>query len=71
MNATASVVELKPMPASAAAWCARLHADDLTDADRAAFEIWLGASPDNRAEYELCALTFGVARLLPPLPLGG
>lgn len=60
------VVELRPVPRSAEEWCARLQADDVTAADRAAFAAWLEASPDNQAEYELCALVSGLARGLAP-----
>lgn len=65
MSAVSSVVELKPLPITAEGWCARLHANDVSEAERAAFATWVAASTDNRAEYELCALTFGVARALP------
>jgi transmembrane sensor len=61
-----SVIELRPLPSTAEAWCARLHAHDVSDADRIAFQAWLSASADHRAEYELCALTFSVSRALPP-----
>ena len=40
-------------PAEAAArWLARLHADEVTDADRAAFEEWRTASPRHAAAFE-------------------
>lgn len=63
-----SIVQLRPMPASAEAWCARLNADDVSDAERVAFAAWLNAAPENRAEYELCRLTFAVARGLHVAP---
>lgn len=67
-----TVVEFKPgnnpAPTTAEGWCARLHADDVSAGDRTAFESWISASPENRAEYELCALTFGLARSLPDAP---
>lgn len=40
-------------PAEAAArWLARLHSDEVTDADRAAFEEWRAASPRHAAAFE-------------------
>jgi len=56
------------MPGTAEAWCARLNADDVTEDDRRNFASWLAASPDNRAEYELSALTFALARGLHQAP---
>ena len=46
-----------PMPsqevrAEAAAWVARLHADDRDAADEAAFRAWLAASPDHGIAFE-------------------
>jgi transmembrane sensor len=38
--------------AEAAAWVARLHADDRDAADEAAFRAWLGASPAHAAAFE-------------------
>lgn len=38
--------------AEAAAWLARLHADDRTAADEEAFRAWLAASPDHAAAFE-------------------
>jgi len=38
--------------AEAAAWLARLHADDRSPADEEAFRIWLSASPDNATAFE-------------------
>lgn len=64
------VVELRPTPRTAEEWCARLQADDVTAADRAALAAWLEASPDNQAEYELCALVTGLARGLAAGPAG-
>lgn len=56
------------MPATAEGWCARLHADDVSEADREAFDAWIRTAPENRAEYELCALTFAVANGLSQAP---
>ncbi len=67
-NATSTIVEFKSLPSTAEGWCARLHADDVTDLDRRAFESWLATSIDNRAEYELCTLTFALAHGLPAAP---
>ena len=38
--------------AEAAAWLARLHADDRDAADEAAFRAWLNASPEHAAAFE-------------------
>ena len=38
--------------AEAAAWLARLHAEDRNSGDEAAFRAWLGASPDHVAAFE-------------------
>ena len=35
----------------AAAWHARMHAPDVTDADRARFHVWLAADPAHAREY--------------------
>ena len=46
---------LAPSPqvrAEAAAWLARLHAEDRNSGDEAAFRAWLGASPDHVAAFE-------------------
>ena len=46
---------LVPSPqvrAEAAAWLARLHAEDRNSGDEAAFRAWLGASPDHVAAFE-------------------
>jgi transmembrane sensor len=46
----------------AADWCVRLHEDDSTPADRAAFALWVQADPRHALEYgkmleiwELCS----------------
>lgn len=69
---SSTIIDFRPAqdsaPSTAEAWCARLHADDVTEQDRRAFEKWIGASPDNRAEYELSALTFALARSLAQAP---
>lgn len=38
--------------AEAAAWLARLHADDRDAADEAAFRAWLNVSPAHAAAFE-------------------
>jgi transmembrane sensor len=38
--------------AEAAAWLARLHADDRDAADEAAFRAWLSASPEHAVAFE-------------------
>lgn len=40
---------------AAAQWCARLHAEDCTAAERIAFERWLAADPSHAEEYRLMA----------------
>jgi len=50
-----SVREEVPSPeirAEAAAWLARLHAEDRDGADEAAFRAWLSASPSHAAAFE-------------------
>lgn len=67
-----TVVEFRPAlgstPNAAESWCARLHADDVTERERRAFEKWINDSPDHRAEYELSALAFALARGLADAP---
>jgi transmembrane sensor len=49
------LVNIPPSPeirAEAAAWLARLHADDRDIADEAAFRSWLNASPAHAAAFE-------------------
>ena len=41
-----------PVTRQAAAWFARLRADDVSSADRQAFETWLRADLEHRAAYE-------------------
>jgi transmembrane sensor len=68
MSDSSTVVELRPLPVTAEGWCARLYGDDVTEGDRLGFEAWVAASAENRAEYELCAMAFGVARGLAGAP---
>jgi transmembrane sensor len=71
-QSSSTIIEFKPArrapPTTAEGWCARLHADDVSEQDRQAFQEWLKTSPDHRAEYELSALTFQVARGLADAP---
>lgn len=46
---------------AAAAWLARLHADDCNAADRSAFQAWLSAAPENVAAYRQAADAYGIA----------
>ncbi|HEX4273527.1 MAG TPA: FecR domain-containing protein [Rhizomicrobium sp.] len=46
------VVPAPEIRAEAAAWLARLHADDRDAADEVAFRAWLGASPAHAAAFE-------------------
>lgn len=49
------MAELAPSPqirAEAAAWLARLHAEDRDSSDEVAFHAWLGASPEHVAAFE-------------------
>lgn len=43
---------IDPATREAAAWFARLRADDVTSADKVAFEDWLRSDFENRAAYE-------------------
>lgn len=71
-QSSSTIIQFKPPPgtppATAEGWCARLHADDVTEQDRQAFRKWLNASPDHRADYELSALTYQLARGLADAP---
>jgi transmembrane sensor len=47
-----SIPPSQEIRAEAAAWLARLHADDRDEADEAAFRTWLNASPVHAAAFE-------------------
>jgi len=48
----AELVPSRDVRAEAAAWLARLHAEDRNTADEAAFRAWLGACPEHVAAFE-------------------
>lgn len=49
----------------AAAWVVRMHSDQVTSADEAAFAAWLAADPSHRAAYDAIAATWqGAGRAL-------
>lgn len=50
---------------AAAHWCMRLHADDCTAAEQAAFARWLAADPRHAAEYQAMLEIWDTADLLP------
>ena len=47
--------------AEAAAWLARLHADDRSPADEEAFRAWLAADPAHAAAFEAMDHTWSLA----------
>ncbi|UZK69065.1 DUF4880 domain-containing protein [Sphingomonas sp. S1-29] len=51
----------------AADWLARLHADDRTDADHAAFRAWLGADPRHADAFERASEIWDSVGGLPPV----
>ncbi|QXH44792.1 FecR family protein [Pseudomonas xanthosomatis] len=50
---------------AAAHWCMRLHAEDCTAAERAAFSQWLAADPRHAGEYQAMLEIWQTADLLP------
>ena len=48
----AELVPSRDVRAEAAAWLARLHAEDRDTSDEAAFRAWLGVSPEHVAAFE-------------------
>ncbi|MEN8642259.1 FecR family protein [Pseudomonas sichuanensis] len=50
---------------AAAHWCMRLHAEDCTAAERAAFSQWLAADPRHAQEYQAMLEIWQTADLLP------
>ncbi|MCO7564774.1 FecR family protein [Pseudomonas sp. S 311-6] len=50
---------------AAAHWCMRLHADDCTNAEQAAFAQWLAADPRHLEEYQAMLDIWQTADLLP------
>lgn len=47
--------------AEAAAWLARLHADDRSLADEGAFQIWVGSRPENARAFEAVTALWDLA----------
>lgn len=50
---------------AAAHWCMRLHADDCTDVERAAFDRWLKSDPSHADEYQAMLEIWLVSEHLP------
>ena len=50
--------------AEAAAWLARLHADDRSDVDEQAFKSWLAAKPENGRAFEAVTAMWDLASAL-------
>ena len=46
------VADTDPIRTQAAAWFARLHADELSEQEEAEHQIWLDADPAHRLAYE-------------------
>jgi len=55
--------------AEAAAWLARLHADDRSDADENAFRTWLAAKPENARAFEAVTNLWDLADGLRMVPV--
>jgi transmembrane sensor len=58
----ASVSETMQIRACAAAWHARLQADDVSDAEQHAFREWLAADPAHAAAFELMTNVWSAAK---------
>ncbi|MEM8994629.1 MAG: FecR domain-containing protein [Acidobacteriota bacterium] len=56
-------------PKTAADWAARLHSDRATAQDHAAYEEWLGADPENRAEADSLESLWSAAEALEDDPM--
>ncbi|WP_447748794.1 FecR family protein [Pseudomonas nicosulfuronedens] len=54
--------------AEAAHWCARLHDEACSDAERAEFAQWLALDPRHEAEYQAMLEIWALSELLPPTP---
>ncbi|HVK81181.1 MAG TPA: DUF4880 domain-containing protein, partial [Verrucomicrobiae bacterium] len=54
--------------AAAAAWVARLHADDRTAADERAFHEWIAADPTHAAAFEMATQAYELAGALGDVP---
>lgn len=58
----------KPIPQTAAEWCARMHSESVTPTDRAAFAEWIAAAPGHRKEYDDCETVMRLSRALAAHP---
>ncbi|WP_448681086.1 FecR family protein [Pseudomonas nicosulfuronedens] len=54
--------------AEAAHWCARLHDEECSDAERAEFAQWLALDPRHDLEYQAMLEIWQLSELLPPTP---
>lgn len=54
------------LAAQAAFWCMRLHDEDCTEEERAAFDRWLVQDPAHAAEYRSMVEIWDASALLPP-----
>ncbi len=54
--------------AEAAHWCARLHDEECSDAERAEFAQWLALDPRHEVEYQAMLEIWQLSELLPPTP---
>ncbi|MDR9753641.1 FecR family protein [Pseudomonas sp. SZMC_28357] len=62
---TYSEAEYDAITDAAAHWCMRLHAEDCTEAERQAFELWRDADPLHAFEYDAMLDIWDVAEHLP------
>lgn len=58
----------RSIPVDAGGWCARMHSPDVNETDREQFQVWLEMSPENRAEYSMCELSWRVSHSLADSP---
>jgi len=62
------IVPAEDVLEEAAAWVARLHADDRTEADEARFRTWIAASHENAAAFEAMDRGWTILGSVPPAP---
>lgn len=65
INRHPNAVTSEALAEEAAFWCMRLHADDCTHEERAAFDRWLHESPAHGEEYRNMLEIWNVSALLP------
>ena len=58
----------REIPMTSAEWCARMHAADVTETDRELFKRWLQESPEHKAEYGVCELSWRLSQGLANAP---